>query len=49
VEQEVLDNLRLLGAEGGYILAPCHNIQVVSPPANILAMYATGYENGWSA
>jgi uroporphyrinogen decarboxylase len=49
VEQEVLDNLSILGAGGGYILAPCHNIQVVSPPENILAMYATGYENGWLA
>ena len=47
VRQEVLDNLRILGAGGGYILAPCHNIQSVSPPENIVAMYETGYENGW--
>ena len=31
----------------GYILAPCHNIQSVSPPENIIAMYETGYEYGW--
>ncbi len=48
VRQEVLDNLRTLGAGGGYILAPCHNIQAVSPPENIVAMYETGYEYGWT-
>jgi uroporphyrinogen decarboxylase len=48
VRGEVLDNLRILGAGGGYILAPCHNIQAVSPPENIVAMYDTGYENGWT-
>ena len=48
VRHEVLDNLRILGEEGGYILAPCHNIQVVSPPENIIAMYSAGYEYGWS-
>ena len=48
VRQEVLDNLRILGAGGGYILAPCHNIQPVTPIENILAMYETGYEAGWN-
>lgn len=47
VRQEVIDNIRILGAGGGYILAPCHNIQAVSPPENIVAMYETGYEFGW--
>ncbi|MCL5997524.1 MAG: uroporphyrinogen-III decarboxylase-like protein, partial [Chloroflexi bacterium] len=47
VRQEVIDNLRILGEGGGYILAPCHNIQAVSPPENIVAMYETGYECGW--
>ena len=46
VRQEVLDNLRLLGAGGGYILAPCHNIQSITPMENIVAMYDTGYANG---
>ena len=36
VRQEVRDNLRILGEGGGYILAPCHNIQPVSPPENIV-------------
>jgi len=48
VRQEVLDNLRILGEGGGYILAPCHNIQAVSPPENVVAMYETAYEEGWT-
>ena len=48
VRQEVLDNLQILGDGGGYILAPCHNIQPISPPENIVAMYETGYEYGWT-
>ena len=47
VQVEVLDNIRILGAGGGYILAPCHNIQSVGPPENVEAMYDTAYENGW--
>jgi uroporphyrinogen decarboxylase len=48
VRQEVLDNLRILGAGGGYIIAPCHNIQSVGPAENVVALYETGYEAGWS-
>lgn len=47
VRQEVEDNLRILGEGGGYILAPCHNIQPVSPVENVIAMYQAGYELGW--
>ncbi|OIO72861.1 MAG: uroporphyrinogen-III decarboxylase-like protein [Elusimicrobia bacterium CG1_02_37_114] len=46
VKQEVIDNIRILGKGGGYILAPCHNIQSVTPPENIVEMYKTGYEYG---
>jgi len=46
VRREVIDNIRILGAGGGYILAPCHNIQAVSPPENVVAMYEAGYEFG---
>ena len=46
VRREVLDNLRILGEGGGYILAPCHNIQPITPPENVVAMYETCYENG---
>jgi uroporphyrinogen decarboxylase len=47
VRAEVIHNLEVLGKDGGYILAPCHNIQVVSPVENIVAMYETGYAEGW--
>jgi len=47
VRQEVRDNLRILGAGGGYILGPCHNIQSVGPAENVVAMYREGYESGW--
>jgi uroporphyrinogen decarboxylase len=47
VRQEVIDNYRILGDGGGYILAPCHNIQSVGPAENVVAMYEAGYEFGW--
>ncbi len=46
VQREVEENLRILGAGGGYILAPCHNVQAVSPAENIAAMYEAGYALG---
>lgn len=46
VRQEVLDNIRLLGYDGRYVLGPCHNIQYVGPAENIVAMYDTAYEHG---
>lgn len=48
VRRETLENIGTLGLGGGYILAPCHNIQSVTPPENIVAMYETAFENGWS-
>ncbi len=45
--QEVRDNFRILGAKGGYILGPCHNIQPITPPENVVALYETAYEEGW--
>ncbi len=48
VRREVIDNLRILGEGGGYILCPCHAIQSVGPPENVVAMYETGYEEGWT-
>jgi uroporphyrinogen decarboxylase len=47
VRLEVADNLRILGAGGGYIPGPCHNVQAISPPENIVAMYEMAYELGW--
>jgi len=46
VSQEVLDNIRLLGSGGGYILAPCHNLQAITPPENVVAMYQACREAG---
>jgi uroporphyrinogen decarboxylase len=46
VRMEVQENINILGNGGGYIIAPCHNIQAVSPPENIIAMYKAGYELG---
>jgi uroporphyrinogen decarboxylase len=48
VRAEVIENIRTLGAGGGYILGPCHNIQPVTSPENIVTMYETGYEFGWT-
>ncbi|MBZ0287536.1 MAG: uroporphyrinogen-III decarboxylase-like protein [Anaerolineae bacterium] len=46
VRREVWENIEILGKGGGYILAPCHNIQEVSAPESIVAMYQAGYEYG---
>lgn len=46
-QQEALDNLRILGAGGGLILGPCHNIQSISDPKNVVAYYDAAYEAGW--
>jgi uroporphyrinogen decarboxylase len=47
VRREVRDCMTTLGAGGGYILAPCHNIQPVTPIENIVAMYETAWSEGW--
>jgi uroporphyrinogen decarboxylase len=45
VRQEVRRLKRTLGADGtGLIIAPCHNIQAITPTENILAMYQTAME-----
>ncbi|MBI4023858.1 MAG: uroporphyrinogen-III decarboxylase-like protein [Verrucomicrobia bacterium] len=46
VRREVRDCMRILGAGGGYILAPCHNIQPVTPVENVIAMYEMAWEEG---
>ena len=40
VRQVTRERIEVLGKGGGYILSPTHNIQVDTPPANIVAMYA---------
>ena len=46
VHDEVLTDLEIFAKGGGYVLAPCHNIQAVSPPENVVALYETAYEYG---
>jgi uroporphyrinogen decarboxylase len=44
VRAEVRENFDILGRSGGYILAPCHNIQPITPTGNILAMYHEAHQ-----
>jgi uroporphyrinogen decarboxylase len=46
VQHEAMYNIQILGEDGGYILAPCHNVQAVSPVENIVALYETAYQFG---
>ena len=39
VKRHVAEQISVLGFDGGYILAPCNNIQSDTPPKNIVAMY----------
>ena len=39
VRREVAENIELFAACKGYIVAPCHNLQPITPTANILALY----------
>jgi len=40
VRRVTRERIGVLGRHGGYILAPTHNIQVDTPPDNVIAMYA---------
>lgn len=47
VRAEVRDAIDTLASDGtGYILAPCHNLQPVTPLENILAMYDEAWKYG---
>lgn len=47
VRQAVRDAIDQLASDGtGYILAPCHNLQVVTPVENIVAMYDEAWRYG---
>lgn len=44
---EVKTCLDILGGDGtGYILAPCHNVQSISPVENVIALYETANSYG---
>lgn len=40
VEEEVRRIVKILGENGGYLLAPCHSIQPDVPPENIKALFS---------
>ena len=47
VRQEVRDCIDSMAGDGtGYILAPCHNLQAVSPMENIIAMFDEAWNYG---
>lgn len=46
VREEVRDNLKILGRGGGYICAPCHNLQPGTSIDNIIALYETVKNEG---
>lgn len=47
VVAEVKDNVRIFGESGrGWVCAPCHNLQAVTPTRNILVLYDTIGELG---
>ena len=43
---EVKKRIQDLGADGGYILSPSHNIQSGISPQKIISMYEAAYEFG---
>jgi uroporphyrinogen decarboxylase len=45
VRAEVLDNINIFSG-ARWICAPCHNIQPVTPTANIVALYETIHQHG---
>lgn len=47
IKSEVIENIKILGKDGKYVLAPCHNIQSVSEPVKIEKMYQVAYTHSW--
>lgn len=46
VRAEVRENIDIFARPGGYVLAPCHNLQPVTAPEIVVAMYEEAYEYG---
>jgi uroporphyrinogen decarboxylase len=46
VKNDVKRNIEVLAPGGGYILAPCHNIQANVPPKNVVAVFEAAKEYG---
>jgi uroporphyrinogen decarboxylase len=45
VRAEVKKRIADLGTNGGFILAPCHNINIDVPPANVVALFDAAKES----
>jgi uroporphyrinogen decarboxylase len=46
VRQEVARRIYDLGRKGGFIIAPCHNINVDIPVENVITLFDTAHERG---
>jgi uroporphyrinogen decarboxylase len=46
VAENVRQMIKILGQNGGFILAPCHVLQTDVPSDNVRAMYETGHKYG---
>ena len=46
LEQEIARRIYDLGRNGGYILAPCHNIGHDIPPENVVTLFERARELG---
>jgi uroporphyrinogen decarboxylase len=46
VQHEVARRIHDLGRDGGYIIAPCHNINVDIPVENVVALFEAAHEMG---
>ncbi len=46
VKNEVRENVEVFGNTRGYVIAPCHNLQPITPTENILALYEAAQEYG---
>lgn len=41
VREEVKDRIKVFGPGGGFVFAAIHNVQALTPPGNLMAMYET--------
>ena len=46
IRKEVAENVKIFGR--GYIIGPCHNLQAVTPPENIAALYEAAHEQAFN-
>ncbi len=46
VRKEVGENISIFGGGKGYVLAPCHNIQAITPTENVVALYEAAQAYG---